>query len=164
MMVAVVFQLHLVLGYVVWLLICGTYVWPWLWSMDRVAAQRAIAALNSFRIFGLIFIVPGVVGANLPAGFAVPAAYGDFATGLIAILALMTVRFRPLFTILVVAFNVVGAADIVFDYVNATLTGLPDAAGQLGGGYPVAVLYVPLLLISHATALALGIRRQAVRR
>jgi hypothetical protein len=47
--------------------------------MDNIEAQRAIATLHSFRFFGLVFILPGVVG-NLPAGFATVAAYGDFAT------------------------------------------------------------------------------------
>ena len=65
-----IFQIHLVLGYVAWLLCFGAYIWPWLKSMDRVEAQRAIATLHSFRFFGLVFILPGVVGPNLPAGFA----------------------------------------------------------------------------------------------
>ena len=64
------FQIHLVLGYVAWLLCFGAYIWPRLRSMDRVEAQRAIATLHSFRFFGLVFILPGVVG-NLPAGFAI---------------------------------------------------------------------------------------------
>jgi hypothetical protein len=51
------------------------YVWPWLKAMDRLEAQRAIATLHSFRFFGLVFILPGVVGPNLPAGFATFAAY-----------------------------------------------------------------------------------------
>src|SRR6266567_4003743 len=69
------FQTHLVLGYVAWLLCFGAYILPWLRSMDRVATHRAIATLHSFRFFGLVFILPGVVSPNLPAGFAVFAAY-----------------------------------------------------------------------------------------
>jgi hypothetical protein len=34
--------------------------------MDRVAAQRAIATLHSFRVFGLVFILPGVVSPICP--------------------------------------------------------------------------------------------------
>jgi hypothetical protein len=49
--------------------------------MDLVAAQRAIATLHSFRFFGLVFILSGVVGPNLPARFATFAAYWDLATG-----------------------------------------------------------------------------------
>src|SRR5260370_3130704 len=64
------FRIQLALGYLAWLLCFGTYIWPWLKSMDGVGAQRAIATLHSFRFFGLVFILPGVVGPNLPAGFA----------------------------------------------------------------------------------------------
>ncbi|TIR41583.1 MAG: hypothetical protein E5X16_02560, partial [Mesorhizobium sp.] len=91
---ATIFSIHLLLGYVPWLLCFGAYIWPRLRLMDRVEAQRAIATLHSFRFFGLAFLVPGVVGPNLPADFAVFAAYGDFATGLLAMLALLGVR-RP---------------------------------------------------------------------
>ena len=87
----IIFLLQLVLGYVAWLLCFGTYIMPRLKAMDRVAAHRAIATLNSFRFFGLIFILPGVVGPHLPASFATYAAYGDFATGVLAMLALLTV-------------------------------------------------------------------------
>src|SRR4029453_6345517 len=107
------FRIQLVLGYVVWLLCFGVYIWPKLKAMDRVEAQRAIATLHSFRFFGLVFIVPGVVGPGLPAGFATFAAYGDFATGILAMLALLTVRMRPLFWLFVVSYNLVGAADII---------------------------------------------------
>src|ERR1700753_762351 len=110
---ATIFQLHLVLGYVPWLLCFGAYIWPWRKAMDRVEAHRAIATLHSFRFFGLVFILPGVVGPNLPAGFATFAAYGDLATRVLALLALFTVRIRPLFWPLVVAFNLVGAVDIL---------------------------------------------------
>src|SRR5262249_15491866 len=122
---ATIFQIHLVLGYVPWLLCFATYVWPRLKAMDRVEAQRAIATLHSFRFFGLVFLIPGVVGANLPAGFASFAAYGDFATGLLAMVALLTVRIRAIFWPLVIAFNAVGAVDILVDYYHGNQLDLP---------------------------------------
>ena len=69
------FRIHLVLGYVAWLLCFSVYLWPRLKATDRFDAQRAIATLHSFRFFGLVFILPGIVGPNLPAGFATFAAY-----------------------------------------------------------------------------------------
>lgn len=72
--------------------------------MSRIEAQRAIAALHGVRFFGLVFILPGVVG-NLPAGFATFAAY--LATGMLAMVTLLTVRIRPLFRLLIVVFNLV---------------------------------------------------------
>jgi len=155
---ATIFQLHLVLGYVPWLLCFGAYIWPRLRTMDRIEAQRAIATLHSFRFFGLVFIIPGVVGANLPAEFATFAAYGDFATGILAILALLTVRIRALFWPLVAAFNLAGAADIIIDYYHGSMTGLPALAGELGATYVIPIIYVPVLMITHVAAFYLLLR------
>jgi hypothetical protein len=155
-----IFPIHLVLGYVVWLLCFGAYIWPWLKSMNPVDAQRAIATLHSFRFFGLVLLVPGVVGANLPETFAWYTAYGDFATGLLAILALLTIRVRPLFWLFVVCFNLVGTVDIIVAYYHAVQAGLPALAGQLGAAYAIPILYVPLLMITHITAWYLLMRPQ----
>ena len=148
----ILFLLHLVLGYVAWTLCFSVYILPRLKSMGRVEAHRAIATLHSFRFFGLVFILPGVVGPHLPASFATFAAYADLATGLLAILALLTVRIRPLFWLFVVAFNVVGAADLLLDYYHAIRAGLPALAGQLGAAYVIPVIVVPLLMITHVAA------------
>ena len=155
------FFIQLILGYVAWLLCFTTYGLPRLRAMNRVQVHRAIAALHSFRIFGLVFLVPGVVGAGLPVGFAPAAAYGDFAAGILAILALMTVRIRPLFWFFVVAFNLVGAGDLILDYVHAVRGGLPEHAGALGAAYVIPILYVPLLMITHVYALVAMLRPSA---
>jgi hypothetical protein len=154
-----IFNLQLILGYVAWLLCFRAYLLPGLKSMDLVAAQRAIATLHSFRFFGLVFILPGVVG-NLPAVFATFAAYWDLATGVLAILALLTVRMRPVFWLFVVGFNLVGVVDLILDYYHATQVGLPALAGQLGVAYAIPVLYVPVLMITHVVAFYLLLRAQ----
>ncbi len=152
-----VFRIHLVLGYVAWLTCFGAYIWPWLKTIGPAEAHRAIATLHSFRFFGLVFILPGAVG-NLPDGFATFAAYGDFATGLLAMLALSTFRMRSLFWLFVVAFNLVGAFDIIVDYYHAIQLGLPAHAGEFGATYAIPIIYVPLLMITHATAFYLLVR------
>ena len=157
---ATVFDIHLALGYVPWLLAFGAYFWPRLKAMDPVEAQRVIATLHSFRFFGLVFLVPGVVGANLPASFASFAAYGDFATGVLAILALLATRIPPLFWTLVVAYNSVGAADILIDYYHGVQIGLAAMAGELGATYAIPIIYVPLLMITHVAAFYLLARSQ----
>ena len=155
-----IFQIQLVLGYVAWLLCFRVYALPRLKSMDRFHAQRLIATLHSFRFFGLVFILPGVVGSNLPARFTLFAAQWDLATGLLAILALLTVRIRPLFWLFVVSFNLVGATDLILDYYHAIKLGLPALAGQLGAAYAIPILYVPLLMITHFAAFYLLLRPQ----
>ena len=157
----IIFNLHLTLGYVAWLLCFVVYILPWLKSMDPVAALRVIATLHSFRFFGLVFILPGVVGPNLPiAGFATFAAYWDLATGVLAMLALLTVRIRPLFWLFVVAFNLVGIVDLILDYYHAIQVGLPALAGQLGATYAIPIIYVPALMITHVVAFYLLLRPQ----
>jgi hypothetical protein len=154
-----IFNLHLILGYVAWLLCFRAYLLPRLKSMEQVAAHRAIATLHSFRFFGLVFILPGVVGPNLPAaGFATFAAYWDLATGVLAILALLTVRIRPIFWLFVVAFNLVGVIDLILDYYHAIQVGVPAMAGQFGSAYAIPIIYVPVLMITHVVAFYLLLR------
>jgi hypothetical protein len=53
----------------------------------------------------------------------------------------------------VIAFNLVGTADILLAYYHAIKFGLPAVAGQLGAAYPIPILYVPMLIITHFVAL-----------
>jgi hypothetical protein len=153
-----IFLIDMALGYLAWAICIATYVWPRLRAMDRVKAHHAIATFNSFRFFGLVFLLPGVVGLHLPEGWAAAAAYGDLATALLAILALLTVRVRSLFWPLVWAFNLVGLADLVMVTARAVSIDLPSMAGQLGAGYAILMLYVPALFWMHLLALWLLLR------
>ena len=160
MSTVILFNVQLVLGYVACLLLFRTYVLPRLRLMEMADAQRAIATLHSFRFFGLVFILPGVVGPNLPASFTMSAAYGDFATGLLALAALLTVKRRPLYWVFVIAFNLVGVVDLVLNYYHAVRIGLPEMAGQLGAAYVIPIIYVPMLMITHAAAFYFLLRPQ----
>ena len=98
---------------------------------------------------------------HLPASFATFAAYGDLATGLLAMLALLTVRIRRLFWLFVAAFNLVGAVDIILDCYHAVRAGLPALAGRLGSTYAIPVIYVPVLMITHFVAFYWLVRHQS---
>ena len=80
---------------------------------------------------------------------------------MLAILALVTFRIRPLFWSFIVAFNLMGAMDIIIDYYHAIQAGVPAMAGQLGATYSIVVLYVPLLVITHVVAFYLLLRPRA---
>ena len=108
-----IFRIHLVLGYVSCLICFSLYILPWLKSLERLQAQRAIATLHSFRFFGLVFLLPGFVGPNLPAGFAAFAAYWDLATGVLAML--VSARFRRGLNALKIGADTLGAAATPFD-------------------------------------------------
>jgi hypothetical protein len=147
-----IFRIDLALGYLAWGLVIANYVWPRVKMMDRVEALRAIATFNSFRFFGLVFLLPGFVGPNLPQGFAVQVAYGDLATGVLALLALLTIRKRVLFWPLLWTFNLVGFVDLVMATTNAIRFHVPEVAGQLGTAYAIPILYVPGLFLMHLVA------------
>jgi len=156
----VIFATNAVLGYVAWLLCFRAYLWPRLKRVSPLEAQSAIAMIHSFRFFGLVVLLPGVVGMHLPARLAGIAGYSDLATSVLAILALLTVRVRALFRWLVVAFNLVGVAGLVLTYIYAVRVNLPALAGELGAAFVVPVLYVPLQMITHVAALYLLLRAQ----
>jgi hypothetical protein len=157
-----IFDSHLVLGYVAWMLCFRAYIWPRLKSMDALTAQRAIATLHSFRFFGLVFVLPGVVGTHLPSAFATFAAYGDLATGVLAMLALLTTNVRPLFWTFTIAFNVAGTIDLLVDYYHGVAFNLGAISGELGATYAIPIVYVPLLMITHCTAFYLMARHRHV--
>jgi hypothetical protein len=75
-------------------------------------------------------------------------------------LALLTVRIRPLFWLFVVAFNLVGFVDLILDYYHAVQVDLPAKAGELGAAYAIPIIYVPLLMITHIVAFYLLLRPQ----
>ena len=154
-----IFNLHLILGYVAWLLCFRVYFCPgssqWTRSKCIAPSLRCIASASS----GSSLSFQGS-SANLPASFATFAAYWDLATGVLAMLALLTVRIRPLFWLFVVAFNLVGVIDLILDYYHAIQVGLPALAGQLGATYVIPIIYVPVLMITHVVAFYLLLRPQ----
>lgn len=156
-----IFNIDMALGYFAWALCTVTYLRPRLKAMGRVEAQRAIATFNSFRFFGLVFLLPGFVGPNLPQGFAASVAYGDLLTALLAILVLVTVRVRSLFWPLVWILNAVGLADLIIGTARAVSVDLPAVAGQLGASYAILMLYVPALFWTHILAFWLLLRPES---
>ena len=156
-----IFNLHLVLGYVAWLLCFGTYLLPRLRSMSPVDTQRAIATLHSFRFFGLVFLVPGVVG-SLPTSLPRSPPTGTLQPG--------CWRFgaphgKNPSTLLAVCRGLQSGWNrrLVLDYYHAVRVGLPAMAGQLGATYAIPILYVPLLMITHITAFYFLLLRPQVK-
>ena len=82
------FGISVAFSFVVWGIIASRYIWPTLGRRIGADAVRPILLLHGFRFVGLAFLVPGVVSPGLPAAFARPAAYGDLATAILALLAI----------------------------------------------------------------------------
>lgn len=161
MSVQALFGINVVLSFIVWAIVVRQYLWPALRGRSRPDGLRPILLLHSFRFVGLAFLVPGAVSPELPDGFSRPAAYGDLATAVLALLAMAALHSRPGF-ILVWAFNLVGSADLLFAFYNGNRTGVGLAPGLLGAAYFIPTFLVPLLLITHGLVFRILVQRDAV--
>ena len=156
-----VFGINVILSFVVWAVAIRLYVWPALRNRARAEALRPLLVLHSFRFVGLAFLVPGVVSPDLPAAFARPAAFGDLATAVLALLAMAALPSKP-GIILVWAFNLLGSADLLFAFYNGNRTAVGVAPGLLGAAYFIPTLLVPLLLVTHGLVFRILVQRDTV--
>ena len=136
-------------------------VWPWLRKTEPNRALTVLVAPHMFlRFIGLSFLVPGVVSPLLPAGFAVPAAYGDFIAGILAIAATIALANHARWAgASVWLFNIWGAADLLFAFYQGGQVGLQP--GMLGPAFYLVTALVPALLVTHILIFGLLVRRQA---
>jgi hypothetical protein len=113
------------------------------------ALTRLVAPHMFLRFIGLSFIVPGVVSPLLPTAFAIPAAWGDFVAGILAIIATAGLSKGAAWAIATTwLFNVWGAADLIFAFVQGARVQLDP--GELGAAYFIVTAIVPPLLVTHA--------------
>src|SRR5512146_4905 len=127
-----IFFTSVAFSFVVWGIVSSRYIWPKLRGLDRNEALRPILMLHSFRFFGLVFLVPGIVSPELPASFAHPTAYGDFIAAILALLAFFTLS-SGAGSIATWIFNLWGTADLLNAFYQGNQAGLH--AGQLGATY-----------------------------
>jgi hypothetical protein len=102
-----------------------------------------------FRTIGLSFLVPGVVSSELPKVFAVPAAYGDFAAAVLAIVSvLLLAKHLPGAIPLVWVFNVWGTADFINAFYQGGVHARLDP-GKFGAAFYIPTAMVPPLFVTH---------------
>jgi hypothetical protein len=153
--VRAVFGINVLLSLVSAGIAAKLFMWPRLRAMERTSALVTLVAPHMFlRFIGLSFLIPGVVSPSLPAGVAVPAAYGDLAAGILAIVATIALARKASFAPAAVwVFNVWGAADFLLAfYLAARMQVLP---GEFGAAYFIVTLVVPVLLVTHCLIFAL---------
>jgi hypothetical protein len=135
--------------------------WPWLRASNHHQALIWLVAPHMFlRFIGIGFLVPGVVSGALPRAWALPAGYGDFVAGALAIIASVALAETASWAILAVwVFNLWGAADLLFAFYKGARVRLDP--GSLGAAFYIVTAIVPPLLVSHALIFALLLRASA---
>lgn len=149
-----IFGLQVLLSFLVYGLVARWYVTPRLAALPRDAALQPLLVLHATRHVGMVFLVPTVVGAALPASFAVPAAYGDLLAGLLALAAIVALRARSRIALpLTWSFSVIGLLDLA----HAFYQGLTNDV-QLGAAYFIPTFVVPALMITHVMIFRMLVR------
>ena len=142
-----ILPLNLVETTLVFYVAARIYLFP---RLDRLRPQAVlipILLLHSLRQLGLMFLTRGATFPGMPTGFAYPAALGDFATALLALVALFLVsRNLPGAKFLVWIFNLFGTLDLIVAITTANIYG---AADFMGPAYWIPAFWVPALLVAH---------------
>src|SRR6266851_9092365 len=122
-----VFGLSFLMSLLSSIVVAVLFAWPWLRTSNREQALIWLVAPHMFlRFIGLSFLVPGVVSGSLPKAWAVPAGYGDFVAGILAVIATaaLVAHIGNWAIATVWIFNVWGAADLLFAFYKGAHVGL----------------------------------------
>ena len=126
-------------------------------------ALSSLIAVQVLRVLGFVFLVEWALG-SLPSVFALPAALGDIATGVLAIpVAQLAARNAPRATLFILLWNALGLCD----FVAALTTGFLSSPGRfqmlaldhpnlIASAYPlvlVPVFGVPIFIMLHLLTL-----------
>ncbi|MFZ2989219.1 hypothetical protein [Ideonella sp.] len=142
-----ILPVNLLLGYGIFITALRIYVWPRLPMLSPQALLTPILLLHMMRELGLMFMFEGATLPGMPAGFAVPAAWGDLAAAVLALIALRAVRTGAASARhWVWVFNLFGTADLI----NAIAMAIThQSAPHLGAAYWIPAFWVPMLLATH---------------
>ncbi len=144
-----IFGLQFILSMIVVTLIAKWYVAPWLGEKPTHMALGILILPHAFRHIGLTFLTPVVVADAMPSSFAASAGYGDLASGLLAILAMIALRRNWGAALLLVwLFNITGTVDLL----NALRQA--EAVPHFGATWFIPTFLVPMLFVTHVMIFA----------
>jgi hypothetical protein len=143
----VLFGIQFTFSLAAYALIAWWYGAPRLSRLPREAALVPLVWIHTLRIVGGTILAPGAVDAGVPMEFRTMIGYGDMATAVLAVLALIALRSRMSGAIaLVWLFLAVGLLDTV----NAIIQSMRFSVFTYGLGvnWVIVTAYVPALLVS----------------
>ncbi|TMC86381.1 MAG: hypothetical protein E6J06_00955 [Chloroflexi bacterium] len=143
----VLFGIQFTFALVVYAIVAWWYGIPRLSMLPREVALVPLVWVHVFRIVGGTILAPGAVDAAVPVEFRTMIGYGDMATALLALVALIALRRRSSVAIpLVWLFLAVGLLDTA----NAIIQSMRFSVFTYGLGvnWVIVTMYVPALLVS----------------
>src|SRR6266481_4705411 len=145
----VLFGIQFTFSLAAYALIAWWYGAPRLSRLPREAALVPLVWIHTFRIVGGTILAPGAVDAAVPMEFRTMIGYGDMATAVLALVALLALRARWSAAIpFVWLFLAVGLLDTVNAIIQSMRFNVFTYA--LGFNWAIVTAYVPALLVSSA--------------
>ena len=142
--VLAIFGLQLIFSILVWSLIAKWVVSPELKKKTLTQALFWLTLPHAFRHVGMAFLVPGIVSESLGSNFALPTAFGDLLSAVLALSVLTSLKSGKMTSFwLVWLFNIVGTVDLMLALSHA------EAVPLLHAGWFIPTMWVPLLLVTH---------------
>ena len=142
-----IFGLQFWLSLIGYGLIAKWYVAPRLAALPVHDALMPLLFPHAFRHLGMVFLVPAVVAPTLPPAFAQPAAYGDLLSGVLALLAIVTLRARWALALpLTWLANIIGTVDLLHAFYQGILL---DVGPSMGSAWYIPTFVVPALYVTH---------------
>ena len=145
----VLFGIQFTFCLILYAVIAWWYVAPRLDRLPRAVALIPLVWVHTFRMVGGTILAPGAVDAAVPMEFRTMVGYGDMATAVLALVALVALRARSTAAIpLVWLFLAVGLLDTI----NAIIQSIRFNVFTFGLGFNwvIVTAYVPALLVSTA--------------
>jgi hypothetical protein len=156
----VLFGIQFTFFLVAYALAAWWYLVPRLARLPLELALVPLLWIHAFRMVGGTILAPGSVDASVPSDFRTMIGFGDMATALLALLALVALRARFRGAVaLVWLFLAVGLLDTV----NAIIQSMRDSVftHPLGLNWVIVTAYVPALLVSSVLILVQLRRRSS---
>ena len=155
----VLFGIQFTFSLVAYALVAWWYAAPRLAKLPREVALVPLVWVHVFRIVGGTILAPGAVDTAVPSEFRTMIGFGDMATALLALLALIALRYRLSAAIpLVWLCLTVGLLDTI----NAIIQSMRFSVFThgLGVNWVIVTMYVPALLVS-SVLIFIQLRRPA---
>jgi hypothetical protein len=152
-------NIQFTLSLIVYTCIAVWYVYPALKDKEWHKALVPLLLVHSFRYGPLTLLMPGQVSSEAPLDVAQTIAYGDLASGLLAIAAAILVWNRVTGAkLLVWIFTIVGFGDVVV----ASVKGIGAGLLEMNMGFNLYILnfYVPMLIVTHIMIVMLLIKKK----
>lgn len=137
--------LFMAMSLVAWAIIAWVHLLPWLDRRPRREALLVVVMPHMFRHVGAMAMFPGI--ADVPEAWALPLAWGDGITAMLAALSMVALQtsFRHA-TKVVWVFNVFGTLDLLHNAYNAVVLQVAPRMGVIGF---VVGFGVPMMLMFH---------------